>query len=79
MGMGCVLVEVDAYADASLEPASDESSEGIQIRQGQDLTYVAATAVRATAYAVSLGGTGQRIIVGCGHRVYICRFVHAER
>lgn len=49
-----MMVEVDAYADASLEPASDEFSEDIQIRLGQDLTYVAATAVRATGIKAAL-------------------------
>ena len=38
-----MLLEVDAYADASLEPASEAVGPGIQVRHGHDFTYIAAT------------------------------------
>lgn len=39
-----MLLEVDAYADASLLPRAGSVSGSVQARQGQDLTYVAASA-----------------------------------
>lgn len=39
-----MLLEVDAYADASLEPAAAPFSNKFQIRQGKNFTYVAAHA-----------------------------------
>lgn len=39
-----MLLEVDAYADASLTPATEPVVQGVQIRRGRDFTYVAADA-----------------------------------